>query len=154
MCGAGGFIGGHLVKRLKAEGFWVRGVDLKPTNMPLPRPTSSSSETFATPLLRAYCRPEFDEVYQLAADMGGAGFVFIGDNDADIMHNSGTINFNILDACRKRVQRDILFLFGLHVSSLQSGGSRTIRIATRARPIRRLPTANTVGRSCSASGSI
>ena len=49
----------------------------------------------------------FDEVYQLAADMGGAGFVFVGENDADIMHNSTTINLNILDTCKKRTIKRI-----------------------------------------------
>ena len=107
VCGAGGFIGGHLVKRLKAEGFWVRGVDLKRNEFAM-----SPADDFVVGDLRDpyLCRHvvdrAFDEVYQLAADMGGAGFVFVGDNDADIMHNSGMINFNVLDACRKnRVQR-------------------------------------------------
>ena len=107
VCGAGGFIGGHLVKRLKAEGFWVRGVDLKRNEFAI-----SPADDFVVGDLRDpyLCRDvvdrAFDEVYQLAADMGGAGFVFVGDNDADIMHNSGMINFNVLDACRKnRVQR-------------------------------------------------
>jgi GDP-D-mannose 3',5'-epimerase len=107
VCGAGGFIGGHLVKRLKAEGFWVRGVDLKRNEFAM-----SQADDFVVGDLRDHCLCRhvvdraFDEVYQLAADMGGAGFVFVGDNDADIMHNSGMINFNVLDACRKnRVQR-------------------------------------------------
>ncbi len=102
VCGAGGFIGGHLVKRLKAEGLWVRGVDLKRHEF-----ADSAADDFVLGDLRdpylcrqAIDRP-FDEVYQLAADMGGAGFVFVGDNDADIMHNSGMINFNVLDTCHK-----------------------------------------------------
>lgn len=103
VCGAGGFIGGHLVKRLKKEGFWVRGVDLK---------FHEFSETVADDFVigdlrdRSVCEriidQKFDEVYQLAADMGGAGFVFTGENDAEIMHNSATINLNILDICHKR----------------------------------------------------
>ena len=103
VCGAGGFIGGHLVKRLKHEGFWVRGVDLK---------FHEYSETAADDFMvgdlrdqdvcRAVIDTRFDEVYQLAADMGGAGFIFTGENDADIMHNSATINLNVLDACYKR----------------------------------------------------
>src|SRR6204780_3700106 len=104
VCGAGGFIGGHLVKRLKSEGFWVRGVDLKNHEY-----ASSQADDFIIGDLRDqyFCRQvidrRFDEVYQLAADVGGAGFVFVGDNDADIMHNSGLINLNILDACSRRL---------------------------------------------------
>jgi GDP-D-mannose 3',5'-epimerase len=95
--GAGGFIGSHLVKRLKREGFWVRGVDLKQ-----PEFTPTAADEFVVgdlrdPLLcRSILDRPFDEVYQLAADMGGAGFIFTGENDADIMHNSATINLNIL----------------------------------------------------------
>ena len=104
VCGAGGFIGGHLVKRLKADGFWVRGVDLKNHEY-----TASEADDFAIGDLRDpyFCKQvidrRFDEVYQLAADMGGAGFVFVGENDADIMHNSGLINLNLLDACCRRL---------------------------------------------------
>lgn len=96
VCGAGGFIGGHLVKRLKKEGFWVRGVDLK-----YPEFDETAADDFVIGDLRdpnvchAVLDDAFDEVYQLAADMGGAGFVFTGDNDADIMHNSALINLNI-----------------------------------------------------------
>ncbi|MEA1649034.1 NAD-dependent epimerase/dehydratase family protein [Nitrospirillum sp. BR 11164] len=103
VCGAGGFIGSHLVKRLKAEGAWVRGVDLK-----LPRYESTEADDFAVgdlrqpDFVRSVVDQRFDEVYQLAADMGGAGFIFTGANDADIMHNSATINLNVLEALRKR----------------------------------------------------
>ena len=103
VCGAGGFIGSHLVKRLKNEDFWVRGVDLK-----YPEFSDTEADDFVIGDLRDQylCRQvvdrKFDEVYQFAADMGGAGFVFIGENDADIMHNSGMINLNMLDACHKR----------------------------------------------------
>ena len=103
VCGAGGFIGSHLVNRLKEEGFWVRGVDLK-----YPEFGETGADDFIVGDLRdpETCRDsvdrKFDEVYQLAADMGGAGFVFTGENDADIMHNSALINLNILDACWKR----------------------------------------------------
>ncbi len=107
VCGAGGFIGSHLVRRLKAEGFWVRGVDLK-----LPGFSPSAADDFVQGDLRdpALCRSivespgtgrVFDEVYQLAADMGGAGYIFTGENDADIMHNSATINLNMLDALQR-----------------------------------------------------
>ncbi len=95
--GAGGFIGSHLVKRLKTEGFWVRGVDIK---------KSEYSKTAADEFIIADLRDQkvcakildrpFDEVYQLAADMGGAGYIFTGDHDADLMNNSAQISMNIL----------------------------------------------------------
>jgi GDP-D-mannose 3',5'-epimerase len=103
VCGAGGFIGGHLVKRLKQEGFWVRGVDLKYNEYAV-----TEADDFVIGDLRdgAFCRSvfdrRFDEVYQLAADMGGAGYIFTGEHDADVMHNSATINLNVLDACYRR----------------------------------------------------
>ena len=96
VCGAGGFIGGHLVKRLKKDGYWVRGVDLKHHEY-----CKSHADDFVIGDLRdpgvckAVCDRAYDEVYQLAADMGGAGFVFTGENDADIIHNSGLINLNM-----------------------------------------------------------
>lgn len=110
VCGAGGFIGSHLVNRLKKEGIWVRGVDLKYQEF-----GETVADDFVIGDLRdsGFCRSmvdtRFDEVYQLAADMGGAGFVFTGENDADIMHNSATINLNILDACHKRNVRRIFY---------------------------------------------
>lgn len=110
VCGAGGFIGSHLVKRLKGEGCWVRGVDLK-----FPEFGETEADDFVIGDLRDQylCRSiadmRFDEVYQLAADMGGAGFVFTGENDADIMHNSAMINLNILDVCHKRNTKRIFY---------------------------------------------
>ena len=118
--GAGGFIGSHMVKRLRAEGYWVRGVDLK-----YPEFSQTEANEFITGDLRdvrfvASCLQykgdqgnfyqlvpdryitSFDEIYQLAADMGGAGFVFSGENDADIMHNSATINLNVLEMQKER----------------------------------------------------
>jgi GDP-D-mannose 3', 5'-epimerase len=103
VCGAGGFIGSHLVKRLKRDGLWVRGVDLK-----FPEFSETEADDFVVGNLRdqSFCRAmvdrRFDEVYQLAADMGGAGYIFTGEHDADVMHNSATINLNMLDACYKR----------------------------------------------------
>ena len=116
--GAGGFIGNHMVKRLKAEGYWVRGVDLK-----YPEYDKSEADHFVLRDLRdarevreligfaGSCRnphqiwamqfdKPFDEIYQFAADMGGAGYIFTGEHDADVMHNSATINLNLLDAVR------------------------------------------------------
>jgi GDP-D-mannose 3', 5'-epimerase len=117
--GAGGFIGSHMVKRLRAEGYWVRGVDLK-----FPEFSEHQANEFVLGDLRDVTFVErviqykgdrgnfynsvpyrylqgFDEIYQFAADMGGAGFVFTGENDADIMHNSVTINLNVLESLRK-----------------------------------------------------
>jgi GDP-D-mannose 3', 5'-epimerase len=94
--GAGGFIGGHLVKRLKREGYWVRAVDLKKHEY-----SKSPADEFILGDLRDQevvkkVVQGIDEVYQLAADMGGAGYIFTGEHDADVMHNSSTINLNTL----------------------------------------------------------
>ncbi len=102
VCGAGGFIGSHLVKRLKQEGFWVRGVDLK-----YPEFSETMADVFVIGDLRdrITCRNvtdrPFDEVYQLAADMGGAGYIFTGEHDSEVMHNSAIINLNMVDTSRK-----------------------------------------------------
>lgn len=110
VCGAGGFIGSHLVKRLKSEGYWVRGVDLK-----YPEYDKTYADDFLMGDLREQevCRravdQSFDEVYQLAADMGGAGFVFTGAHDADIMHNSALINLNMIEACYKRNVKKVFY---------------------------------------------
>jgi len=103
VCGAGGFIGSHLVTRLKREGYWVRGVDLK-----FPDFAETDADDFLVGDLRDQnvCERAIDrnftEVYQLAADMGGAGYIFTGEHDADIMHNSATINLNVVDRCHRR----------------------------------------------------
>jgi len=100
VCGAGGFICSHLVKRLKKEGYWVRGVDLKH-----PEFSKTAADEFVIGDLRdqLVCKKiadmPFDEVYQLAADMGGAGYIFTGEHDADVMHNSATINLNMVHIC-------------------------------------------------------
>ena len=117
--GAGGFIGSHMVKRLREEGYWVRGVDLKHPEF---SPTHANEfivgdlrdvsfvrrciryggerGNFYAQIVDKFLEP-FDEIYQFAADMGGAGFVFTGENDADIMHNSVSINLNVLEEQRK-----------------------------------------------------
>ena len=100
MCGAGGFIGGHLVRRLKKDGAWVRGVDLKHNEF-----STSPADEFVIGDLRDSRVAErivegVEEIYQLAADMGGAGYIFTGEHDAAVMHNSATINLNILEAAR------------------------------------------------------
>ena len=116
VCGAGGFIGSHLVKRLKSEGYWVRGVDLK-----LPEFCETHADDFVIADLReshavstvmhlnSAWEKGFDEVYQLAADMGGAGYIFTGEHDADVMHNSATINLNVSHAATKFKQPPKIF---------------------------------------------
>jgi GDP-D-mannose 3', 5'-epimerase len=100
VCGAGGFIGSHLVKKLKEQGHWVRGVDIK-----YPEFSETVADDFIGADLRdpgltnLILRDNIDEVYQLAADMGGAGYIFTGEHDADVMHNSATINLNIAQSC-------------------------------------------------------
>lgn len=102
VCGAGGFIGGHLVKKLVKEGFWVRGVDLKYNEY-----SKSSADDFVIgdltdpAVVSKVLDQPFDEVYQLAADMGGAGYIFTGENDANVMHNSATINLNVANQAVK-----------------------------------------------------
>jgi len=105
--GAGGFIGSHLVKKLKSEGFWVRGVDLK-----YPEHWETVADDFIIGDLRdpqvvsLVIDQEFDEVYQLAADMGGAGYIFTGNNDANVMHNSALINLNVAhEAVKKSIKK-------------------------------------------------
>lgn len=101
--GAGGFIGHHLVRRLRQEGFWVRGVDLKhPEFCPSEADDFMLADLRDPIVAREALDRDFDEVFQLAADMGGAGYIFTGENDADVMHNSAMINLNVLDASRRR----------------------------------------------------
>ena len=118
--GAGGFIGSHLVTRLKENGYFVRGVDLK-----LPEYSGSTAnefilgdlrnQPFVDKILNINCNAQdkqavpFDEVYQLAADMGGAGYIFSGDHDADVMHNSATINLNVADACKRHGVKKVFY---------------------------------------------
>lgn len=111
--GAGGFIGSHLVKKLKDNGFWVRGVDLK-----YPEFSKTESDEFIIGDLRnlefvskimAFPKESFDEVYQLAADMGGAGYVFTGENDANIMYNSSQINLNVVQMAIKNKIKKIFY---------------------------------------------
>jgi nucleoside-diphosphate-sugar epimerase len=119
--GGGGFIGGHLAKHLKEEGFWVRIVDIKEKHEywnhnnicheyiqgDLRDPMLVSKVMFAPNQESENDKiNSFDEVYQLAADMGGAGYIFTGDNDANVMHNSALINLNIVyEAAKKSIKR-------------------------------------------------
>ena len=94
--GAGGFIGGHMVKRLKAEGFWVRAVDIKRHEFTVPPADDFILGDLCDQRLVTDAVDGIDEIYQFAADMGGAGYIFTGEHDADVMHNSATINLNTL----------------------------------------------------------
>jgi nucleoside-diphosphate-sugar epimerase len=110
VCGAGGFIGHHMVKRLKNEGFWVRGVDLKyPEFSPVEADDFVLGDLRDPYICKQVVDQKFDEVYQFAADMGGAGYVFTGENDANIMHNSALINLNMLEACYRRNVKRIFY---------------------------------------------
>jgi GDP-D-mannose 3',5'-epimerase len=110
VCGAGGFIGGHLVKRLKKEGYWVRGVDIKMHGyVESPADEFIKGDLRDPRLVQEVINKPFDELYQLAADMGGAGFIFSGENDADIMHNSAMINLNVVEASVKAKVKKIFY---------------------------------------------
>jgi len=109
VCGAGGFIGSHLVKRLKKEGYFVRGVDLK-----YPEFSKSEADEFIKGDLRNLsivdvCVDGVDEVYQLAADMGGADYIFTGEHDSDVMHNSAMINLNIVDSMKRHGVKKVFY---------------------------------------------
>jgi nucleoside-diphosphate-sugar epimerase len=118
VCGAGGFIGGHLVKRLKDMGYWVRGVDIKEheyTNIREITDEFVIGDLRDPNVVKTVMHTDstwgkgFDEVYQLAADMGGAGYIFTGENDANVMHNSATINLNVVDVAAKFAQKPRIF---------------------------------------------
>ncbi|MDR3337203.1 MAG: NAD-dependent epimerase/dehydratase family protein [Treponema sp.] len=111
VCGAGGFIGGYLVKRLKEEGYFVCGVDIKHHEY-----RDTDADEFIQGDLREqnFCRKitsdiQFDELYQLAADMGGAGYIFTGEHDAVVMHNSATINLNIVEEAKRTSIKKIFY---------------------------------------------
>ena len=114
VCGAGGFIGSHMVKKLKSEGYWVRGADKK-----YPEFSMSEADEFLRGDLTGQtfcdmvCNIEFDEIYQFAADMGGAGYIFTGEHDADVMNNSATINLNVL-----RSVKDLNDLVGVNKTTI------------------------------------
>ena len=108
--GAGGFIGTHLVEKLKEQGHYVIGADLH-----YPLYDETKADEFIIADLRVHSnvdhviRSDTDEIYQLAADMGGAGYIFTGEHDADIMHNSATINLNVLDVMRKKGIKKVFY---------------------------------------------
>jgi len=105
VCGAGGFIGGHMVKRLKAEGYWVRGVDIKEHEFCIPPADDFVVGDLRDPrVVETVVDEGMDEIYQFAADMGGAGYIFTGEHDAAVMHNSALCNLNMVhEAARSNV---------------------------------------------------
>jgi len=104
--GAGGFIGGHLVKRLKEEGYWVRGVDIKNNEYHSYADEFILGDLTNPSIVESVILQNVDEVYQLAADMGGALYIFTGQNDANVMRNSALINLNVVNECvKKNVKR-------------------------------------------------
>lgn len=110
VCGAGGFIGGHLVTSLKEKGYYVIGADIKQHEYK----TTDADEFYQydlreQDLVRKLVTPDIDAIYQLAADMGGAGYVFTGENDANIMHNSALINLNIAEAMVKASVKNVFY---------------------------------------------
>lgn len=110
VCGAGGFIGSHLVKKLKGEGAWVRGVDLKhPEFSPTLADEFIVGDLRDQNVVKNVLDQPFDEVYQLAADMGGAGYIFSGEHDADVMHNSASINLNVVSFGQKAGMKKIFY---------------------------------------------
>ena len=110
VCGAGGFIGGHLVRRLKNDGFWVRGVDVKPHEFCEPPCDEFVVGDLRDPqVVAAVVDQGVDEIYQLAADMGGAGYIFTGEHDAEVMHNSALCNLNVLDEAVKKNAAKIFY---------------------------------------------
>ena len=108
--GAGGFIGSHMVNRLKSEGYWVHGVDLK-----TPEFSKTKADKFTIgdltykELVTKVIEYDMDELYQFAADMGGAGYIHTGDNDANVMRNSGLINLNTVEECRRKRVKKIFY---------------------------------------------
>ena len=107
--GAGGFIGGHLVKRLKEEGYWVRGVDIKNNEYHNYADEFILGDLTNPTVVQSVIPENTDEVYQLAADMGGALYIFTGQNDANVMHNSAMINLNVVHECTKKKVKKVFY---------------------------------------------
>lgn len=107
--GAGGFIGGHLVKKLKDEGYWVRGVDIKNNEYHNYADEFVLGDLTDPNIVQSVIPENADEVYQLAADMGGALYIFTGQNDANVMHNSALINLNVVHECTKKKVKKVFY---------------------------------------------
>lgn len=109
VCGGGGFIGGHLINRLKKDGYFVRGADLKENEYGNNNADEFIIGDLTDPRVAGEVVKGMNEVYQLAADMGGAGYIFTGENDAAVMHNSALCNLNVLDASQKTGVQKIFY---------------------------------------------
>ena len=176
VCGAGGFIGSHMVRRLKSEGYWVRGVDIKRpeysptladefilgdlTDIDLMKRVirfSGYQGNFYANVAEKFVEP-FDEIYQYAADMGGAGYIFSGDNDSEVMYNSAAINLNMLKCqldLNKQTEKNKTKIFYSSSACMYPGvcsdGCGQPWDSRKVMLILLVLTLNTVGRNCSLS---
>lgn len=138
--GAGGFIGGHLVKSLKDRGYWVRGVDIKKhEHSEPPYDEFVLGDLTSREVCESVIDTNFDEVYQLAADMGGAGYIFSGENDAEIMRNSALINLNVADLSFKNKVKKIFYsssacIYPQEIQSIPENGGLKESFAYPAHP--------------------
>ena len=153
VCGAGGFIGSHMVTRLVEEGFFVKGVDLK-----YPEFSETVADEFYVGDLsdKQFCLSVFedgiDEVYQFAADMGGAGYIFTGDNDARVMQNSASINLNVLEAARLKSSKKIFFSSSACIYPEDNQRQTTSPITSEESAYPANPDSDLAGKSCSVRG--
>ena len=150
--GGGGFIGGHIISRLKKNGYWVRAADIKMPEFNI----SDADEFFQGDLreqafVRRVLNKKFDEVYQLAADMGGAGYINTGNFDADVMNNSALINLLVADEAHKQKCTKIFFSSSACVYNEHNQMNLTIQIVAKPVLIQHFRIANMGGRSCLAS---
>ena len=147
--GAGGFIGSHMVNRLKSEGYWVRGVDLKHTEF---SPTQADDFIIGDlrdpKIVENTIEQGMDLVYQFAADMGGAGYIFTGDNDANVMHNSGLINLNVVHESVKKGVKKVFILLRHVCILLTTKKILTIQCVPKIAHILPPQTVNMDGKNC------
>lgn len=150
--GAGGFIGGHMVKRLKSEGHWVRGVDIKHHEFTTPPADDFILGDLCDQQVAADAVDGIDEIYQFAADMGGAGYLFTGEHDADVMRNSATINLNTLHFGLKAGVRKFFYSSSACIYPAYNQTDPLNPKCSEDSAYPRSRTVSTAGRSSSASG--